>query len=156
MVRARKLGVLTAVLYAVDVQEASISMERVDGSTVKALLHSSTLQGAGVAAYAVDRRGCRFLSTSLRSSACLLRCEVTMTGYWLLCRASNSADTDRRGTRDSARWRPGAWRPDHIQPHGPQPRHRFGEGVQLRWLSWCLLSRRVDVAQDCCIAFAPR
>ena len=57
MVRARKLGVLTAVLYAVDVQEASISMERVDGSTVKALLHSSTLQGAGAGAYAVDRRG---------------------------------------------------------------------------------------------------
>ena len=54
MVRARKLGVLTAVLYAVDVQEASISMERVDGSTVKALLHSSTLQGAGAVMYAAE------------------------------------------------------------------------------------------------------
>lgn len=54
MVRARKLGVLTAVLYAVDIKEASISMERVDGSTVKALLHSSTLQGAGAAACAMD------------------------------------------------------------------------------------------------------
>ena len=54
MVRARKLGVLTAVLYAVDIKEASISMERVDGSTVKALLHSSTLQGAGAAACAMN------------------------------------------------------------------------------------------------------
>jgi tRNA A-37 threonylcarbamoyl transferase component Bud32 len=54
MVRARKLGVLTAVLYAVDIKEASISMELIDGSTVKALLHSSTLQGAGAATFAMD------------------------------------------------------------------------------------------------------
>ena len=100
MVRARKLGVLTAVLYAVDVQEASISMERVDGSTVKALLHSSTLQGAGAAAYAMGRQvAC---SGSLTAQLSLLRCQVSMTGYWLMCSASSSADANRRGTCSSA------------------------------------------------------
>lgn len=47
MVRARRMGVLTAVLYAVDLQDATISMERVDGSTVKALLHAGSLQSKG-------------------------------------------------------------------------------------------------------------
>jgi len=49
MVRARKLGTLTPVPYAVDLQAASISMERVAGSTVKALLHSGALAGDGAA-----------------------------------------------------------------------------------------------------------
>ena len=47
MVRARKLGALTPVPYAVDLQGATISMERVAGSTVKALLHSGALAGTG-------------------------------------------------------------------------------------------------------------
>lgn len=50
MVRARKMGVLTAVLYAVDLHDATISMERVDGSTVKALLHSGGLAREGAVA----------------------------------------------------------------------------------------------------------
>lgn len=45
MVRARKMGALTPVLYAVDLLDATISMEKVAGSTVKALLHSGSLAG---------------------------------------------------------------------------------------------------------------
>lgn len=47
MVRARKMGALTPVLYAVDLLDATISMEKVAGSTVKALLHSGALAGEG-------------------------------------------------------------------------------------------------------------
>jgi tRNA A-37 threonylcarbamoyl transferase component Bud32 len=73
MVRARKLGVLTAVLYAVDLQEASISMERVDGSTVKALLHNSTLQGAGDSASGVAVHGSvRWVAGGADERACRL------------------------------------------------------------------------------------
>ena len=92
MVRARKLGVLTAVLYAVDLQEASISMERVDGSTVKALLHSSTLQGAGAPLYMCYRsmwvqNPCN-LVVLLSMPA---HCEVTMTSHHSSCCAELQA-----------------------------------------------------------------
>lgn len=45
--KARKLGVLTPVLYHVDVVDAKIHMERVEGHTLKRMLHEKTLAGEG-------------------------------------------------------------------------------------------------------------
>mmetsp|Transcript_15384 Transcript_15384/g.46444 ORF Transcript_15384/g.46444 Transcript_15384/m.46444 type:complete len:237 (-) Transcript_15384:231-941(-) len=45
IIKARKLGVLTPVLYHVDVVDAKIHMERVEGHTLKRMLHEKTLAG---------------------------------------------------------------------------------------------------------------
>ncbi|PSC76037.1 TP53-regulating kinase isoform B [Micractinium conductrix] len=46
MMRARKLGVHTPVLYQVDHATACIYMERIEGHSLKTLLHNDELQGA--------------------------------------------------------------------------------------------------------------
>ena len=53
MLKARKLGVRTPVLYHTDYQRAGIFMEHIAGTTVKQLLHSGSLAGEGVLVEAV-------------------------------------------------------------------------------------------------------
>lgn len=50
MLRARKLGVATPALFHVDIESSCICMQRVEGASVKALLHGSTLAPADTAA----------------------------------------------------------------------------------------------------------
>lgn len=61
MLRARKAGVPTPVLYCVEAESASIYMERIDGRSIRHLLHDGLLDAAGgcSAGAATSRCGAR-------------------------------------------------------------------------------------------------
>lgn len=56
IIKARKLGIPTPVIYDVDASTACLTMERVAGRTLKAVLQSPTLDAPGTAVWRAGAR----------------------------------------------------------------------------------------------------
>lgn len=129
IVKARKLGVLTPVLYQVDVVDAKIAMERVEGRTLKRMLHEKSLAGEGMSLAASSSRLHRVPGLQTAQLGGWQRRKVGRRLRWSVPprrRAEQAAGAAGGGGGQAARWRGGARGPHHLQPHHPHLRRSPG------------------------------